>query len=225
MEDTSVPSTCLADAIIDEWQLEAAFPMPSTTTAVAPQAPAGAALEPDGITNVLTAMLQSFENETATLGTELALDPRLADALEAARNRKPSHFHLHLIYRQERMSEALLSAADVPPKARWLFQNYRFAKSHVQHVFEIREGSLCCADKARTILSAWLRFELTGERIEFDYSGEYTYHLPLDVLRTHDSIVTFCESLRMLHHGRPEQYVKSLHRLLSPVAAAFAPRR
>lgn len=218
MEDTSVPATSLADAIIDDWQLGEESLMPSTRAPDALQAPApaGAALEHDAIANVLGAMLQSLDDETATLGAELALDPRLADALEAARNLRPSHFHLHLVYRQERMSDAVLSAADVPHKARWLFKNYLFAKSHVQHVIEIREGSMCCVDKASTILSAWLHFELTGQRIAFDYDAQYTFHLPREVLCSHDEIVGFCEGLRMLHNGRPEQYLKSLRTLLSP---------
>ncbi|WP_298706194.1 hypothetical protein [uncultured Variovorax sp.] len=241
MEDTSVPSTTMADEIIEQW--EASLSTTSTvaltedaiitedesgaevqaarTARVVPSASASgreASLDPAVLSDVLAGMLQGIENDAEQLGAAIAHEPAFADALESARNRRPSHFHLQLIYPQEKVCQAVLNAAGIPPKARWLFQNYQFAKLHVQRIIEMREGSQCCVDKARTILSAWLRFELTGVPIAFDYAGEYTFHLPTTVLSTHEEIVSFCEGLRRLHAGRPDQYLTSLRQLLAPAA-------
>lgn len=164
MEDTSVPSTTMADEIIEQW--EASLSTTSTvaltedaiitedesgaevqaarTARVAPSASVSgreASPDPAVLSDVLAGMLQGIENDAEQLGAAIAHEPAFADALESARNRRPSHFHLQLIYPQEKVCQAVLNAAGIPPKARWLFQNYQFAKLHVQRIIEMREGA------------------------------------------------------------------------------------
>jgi len=99
----------------------------------------------------------------------------------------------------------------------FIISNYRFVENHFETLINKIEGMACCADKSRSIMRALIKFLVTGENIEFDYSQEYTYHLPRGVFKDHDSIVSFFRSLEFLYYGKSEQYIRQLAKLMTEV--------
>lgn len=56
---------------------------------------------------------------------------------------------------------------------------------------------------------------MRGDKIEFNYNSEYTYHLPKKVFTTHEEIVMFFESLIHLYMGRPGKYFVAYDRIVN----------
>jgi len=95
----------------------------------------------------------------------------------------------------------------------FIYENSQYIDRSFSNLFEKFEGSACSSDKSRTIIKRLLHFYLTGDKIEFDYSAEYTYHLPTEIFKTHDVIVLFYEGLKSLLYGNNEKYLKALETL------------
>lgn len=113
-------------------------------------------------------------------------------------------------YRLEQTIDGMVEHVTPSYDAKLIFKHSHFIETHLSNLFEKREGSACCADKARTIIRSLLRFYMAGKKIEFDYGAEYTYHLPKTMLKDHDSIVMFVNALIDLYYGNPEHYLNSL---------------
>ena len=96
----------------------------------------------------------------------------------------------------------------------FLFAQSQFIERQFCEMICRKEGSPCSADKSRTILNRLFTFFTTGERIEFDYTGEYTYHLPKQVFTSHDEIVEFYQGVKGLYYGNNERYLKALAAIL-----------
>lgn len=97
----------------------------------------------------------------------------------------------------------------------FLMLNSQFVTRHFEALIERKEGWPCSADKSTTIMRALMNHFRTGEKIEFNYDGEYTYHLPKKIFASHDQIVNFYEGLKDLYYGRSEKYLKSLKDVLT----------
>lgn len=52
--------------------------------------------------------------------------------------------------------------------------------------------------------------------IEFDFTQEYTFHLPKKVLNNEAAILAFFDALMALYQGRPEAYLDQLAQLMEP---------
>ena len=71
----------------------------------------------------------------------------------------------------------------------FLIKHSCFGERYFRKMIQKIEGSACCADKSRTIMKRLIDFYKTGKMIEFDYTGEYTFHLPTTIFKEHDEIV------------------------------------
>jgi hypothetical protein len=96
----------------------------------------------------------------------------------------------------------------------FIFSNYNFIEHHFVYWIKEVEGWQCSADKSRTIVKRLLAFYKEGTKIEFDYSGEYTFHLPKIIFTTHDSIIEFYKGLKDLKYGNPTNYLAALKSLI-----------
>ncbi|MNV99606.1 hypothetical protein D3C71_1949910 [compost metagenome] len=94
----------------------------------------------------------------------------------------------------------------------------------MRNLFVDIEGSSCCADKERTVMRALIKHYHKGGRIEFNYGGEYTYHLPQIVLRDHESLVSYFEALYGLYYGNPKAYMLEMLKITQAAQAARAAR-
>lgn len=96
-------------------------------------------------------------------------------------------------------------------EAQWLFTHHSYIQKHYENFIAAYEGNACSVDKSRTIINELAMWKLgRKERIEWDYTGEYTYHLPKTVFTTHESITEFYEALVNLYHGNPDRYLNYL---------------
>lgn len=92
-------------------------------------------------------------------------------------------------------------------KFEFLMQHADFVEHHIDHWISRIEGLPCHADKTRTIIRALLRHFATGEKIHFNYGGEYTFHLPKAALNEHEKILVAFDAIYALYYGHPEKYL------------------
>ena len=128
-----------------------------------------------GVLQGLVAQAHNAQEELAQK-LERLFDVKLAqDAL--ARDR-PDHFHLAATAPLDGAVAGYLRRSLSSERAVFLYAQASFVEAHVEALIKHYEGTACCADKSRTVLRALARYLRTGQRIEFDYGGQYTYHLP-----------------------------------------------
>jgi len=176
---------------------------------------------PENIKSVLDALLASANGQSLSMAVAVAELEPVQDALEALRNGEPENFHTFLLYPLSQAVEGLLSTELGSEEAKFLVKHYRFVESHFERLIVKFEGRACCADKSRTILKRLLTFLTTGNEIAFDYTQQYTYHLPRCIFTTHADIVMFFKGLHNLYYGNPDQYLEALNEL-EPRARATA---
>lgn len=95
-------------------------------------------------------------------------------------------------------------------KLTFLYLNYRFMENHVRNLIMNKEGSICCADKARWILEKYKNYILTGETVEM--GKEIRFCTP--GFGEFFDWVNYCDSLYHLFNGDPIEYVSAYTNLL-----------
>lgn len=90
----------------------------------------------------------------------------------------------------------------------FLLNNYYYVESHFNRLFNQFEGMFASSDKSRTIMSRLLDFYKDGKEIEFDYSAEYTYHLPQAIMKNPEEVIRFYTVIKRLHGGYYDEYIK-----------------
>lgn len=88
-----------------------------------------------------------------------------------------------------------------------LFVATSFFESHLTQLFTKFEGNYCCVDKARCVLSKVARFYFDGTRINFNNNQEFTFHVPDKILKDHDEVIEYIESLHNLYYGKPDKFL------------------
>lgn len=127
----------------------------------------------------------------------------------------PEKFHYSFTYKIQRIISVLIKKDAVhQSELVFLYENYDMVNLHFQKLFQKYEGWACSADKSRTITCHLARFFRTGKYIEFDYSQEYTYHLPEKIFKTHDEIFTMFYGIWCFSIGNPIPYIENLKTLL-----------
>ena len=127
----------------------------------------------------------------------------------------PQTFWFHNVNNFNRYIEGLISTRF--PKSQnmsFLLRNYEFVEHHFCKLIIKEEGSSCSSDKSRTILKYLFDYFETGTVISFDYNQEYTYHLPKNILKTHEAIISCFEALHELYYGKPDKYLKILQKII-----------
>jgi len=106
--------------------------------------------------------------------------------------------------------DAMILGVNAKHRANYDFavKNYRMTERNFCSLFKSIEGSACSADKSRTVMHGLIRFLRTGEEIKFNYDGEYTFHLPKKVFKTHEQIHDFFVALMRIQMGYPVEFIK-----------------
>lgn len=165
----------------------------------------------DAIQNMLLEMFSSIEQDNQNTYEALKDLPVFQEAVSAIENSDPDAFYFALIYPVSNVINGLLSMHMGGAKeAKFLFTHYNFVEGHFRTQLEQIEGHACVADKARTIIRHLVYTLVLGKKIEFDYSQEYTFHLPKVLFKTQDENVEFFKSLMHLYYGNPDAYLKQL---------------
>jgi len=167
------------------------------------------ALENDKIKEVLNGMLGSIEQDNIDLYSKL---------IEERGNMKIDDcesFYFSLIYPHSKFLKGLIrSEICKNDKVDFLLLHSRFVENHFLKLIVEKEGSACSADKSRTIINRIFKFLKTGEKIEWNYEGEYTFHLPKKLFKTHDEIIDFYEAVKHVYYGNYKQYIEALKNVL-----------
>ncbi len=165
-------------------------------------------MEKEKIKEVLNFMADSIEQGNIDLYNKL-IDEKCFNEIENVEK-----FYLGLIYPHEQFITGLIkSEISKNNDVVFILKNSQFIEHNFRYWIEKIEGSACCADKTRTILKRLVEFYKNNTTIEFDYSAEYTFHLPKVIFKTHESIVEFYEGVKNLHYGNPTRYLNALKSL------------
>lgn len=158
--------------------------------------------------DVLDALLRGVANENAQSHAAVAEHPLIQTVTAAVQSEDVDGFYFGLIFPLSEMIDGLLTK-ELPQshEARFLFKHARFVETQFQKLFEKYEGSACCADKSRTVLRHLLVFFKTAVPVSFDYTQQYTYHLPKRVFITHEEIVSFFDAIYRLYYGNIDPFL------------------
>ena len=163
----------------------------------------------EALVGVLDGLVGAFDIETTSLFL------RLVENMAIEKISDYNELYLFLIFPFEKFIDgAIMSIVNNNYDVRFLLSKSHFVENHLCEMFQREEGLACCADKARTVISALINFYKTGREISFNYDGEYTYHLPKKILKTHGECVSFYEALKGLYYGKPDKYIQSLKAVL-----------
>lgn len=178
----------------------------------------------EGLRDVLGSLFAGIEDKNKEGYRRVAEMPEVQEAAASVRRGDLDAFFFSLVYPFENLINGLL-AVEFPDshEAQFLFKHSRFVENHFEQIIRKYEGSACCADKSGAILSYLLAFLRTGKEISFDYTQEYTFHLPKKVFTTHEEITTFFKALQRLHSGSPDSYIVALGGIMARQAALSAP--
>lgn len=166
-------------------------------------------MKKDRIKEVLELMSDSIEADKIELYKKL-IDEKCFENINDI-----DEFYFGLVYPHDQFLHGLImSEISIDKDVAFILKHSQFIDSHFLYWIEKTEGSACCADKSRNILRQLVNFYKTGERIEFDYTQEYTFHLPKSNFTTHEIIIEFYEGLKGLNYGNPTKYLSALKSLI-----------
>jgi hypothetical protein len=164
-----------------------------------------------GMSSIFSSILADENKKAMETLAKHENDPEVLEAFQALLRLDYSKFGQSLLRHHQRISEALVETVlGKNPRLTFLLMHQDFVSRHIRTLFVDLEGSACCADKERTVMRALIRHFHKGVRIEFDYSGEYTFHLPQVVLRDHESVIGYFEGLYNLQYGNPKPYMQEM---------------
>ena len=164
----------------------------------------------DSIKSLLNSMVDGIGKENVELYQKL---------IEGSGFKKVENieeFFFMLIYPHKQFLKGLIDCEiSKNNSVKFLYLNHEFIENNFVKIIQDVEGSACSADKSRTIINRLCNWFINGERIEWDYSGEYTYHLPKKVFTTHDEIIDFYKALENLYYGNYKSYLEALGKIMS----------
>lgn len=170
-------------------------------------------MKTEEIKTFLNSMINSIDRDNVELFEKIIDSSKIKDF------ENPNEFFYAVLYPWEKfVSGFLKSNISSNRDIEFIWKHSEFIDRHFRNLFEKYEGSACCSDKSRTIVNGLLSYYTSGELIEFDYSTEFTYHLPERIFKSHDHIISLYEGLRSLLYGHPERYIKAL-KLVLPTTA------
>ena len=157
------------------------------------------------LVGVLDGLVGAFDIEATSLFL------RLVENMTIEKISDYEELYLFLLFPFEQFVDgAIMSIVSNDCDVRFLLSKSRFVEDHMQKMFQRVEGTGCCTDKARAVVSSLINYYKTGIEISFDYDGKYTYHLPKKILKTHEECVAFYEALKSLYYGNPDKYIHAL---------------
>lgn len=162
-----------------------------------------------GLNGFLTALAGNLKEK------EIELYRRLTDGVDIKSFDTPEQFFYAVTYPWEKFTRGCLAINLDNDDAEFLYAHFDFINAHLSRLFVDFEGSGCSVDKSSHIINQLAKHSATGDLIEFDYTDEKAYWLPRKILRNHDSVLAFYNSLHCLYQGNPSPYLKELRSIAS----------
>jgi hypothetical protein len=170
------------------------------------------------IAAVIGAMFSATQRDASNVYAFVADEPSVIVARKLAEAQNGEDFFYQMQYPFEQVIDGLLE--NVFPgnnDAKFIMANHNFIERHFVNLICKMEGSPCSADKSRTICRSLMHFFTSNQPIEFNYQGEYTFHLPKKIFTTHAEIVEFYYGIRDLYCGRSDRYLSAMLKILQTV--------
>lgn len=169
-------------------------------------------------TNLKATLSELFEQITASglrdraeLASIIMENPYISSSVDDLRKYRFEKFHEKIVMKSDDLLEGIVEHIFGDNyEVAFLIKQYDFMYQHLEQLFTKFEGHACCVDKTRTVLANLLLNKARGTRIEFDYNGEWTYHLPKKILTSHEEVIKFFDAMINLYYGRHEKYLKLL---------------
>ena len=169
-------------------------------------------LTKSSIKSVIEAMFANVLEENTQVYKHVKDNENIKEAVSTVKDGDPEGFFYSLIYPLDNFIEGLLShEIGANDKLQFLFMESQFIDIHFKHIIQVKEDWPCSADKSRSIIKRLAKWLLTGERIEFDYNADVTYHLPKTVFTTHEDIEEFFMALYRLCYGNSRDFVELMN--------------
>ena len=158
----------------------------------------------ENLKKVLTILFAGIEKENVELYKSLKEKINV-------KTESPEEFFFSLLYPFKKFASGLIKAEiSNNEDIEFIYMHSQFVERHFQNVIHDIEGFACCADKSRTIIKKLTNWFLNDEKIKFDYTQKYTFHLPKKIFKTHDEIVKFYEGIKAFYYGNPLKYMERL---------------
>lgn len=170
------------------------------------------------IKDVLQALMAGINKEEESLGNSLRDLEGMEEVFEALKLNDPELFYFRLAYPVKQAISGVVRShfkVEMTEQLVTIFTLYDYLENHLTKLFTTFEGSPCSRDKAKTVLRSLVTYYLTGKKINWNYSQEYTYGLPKTILVTHESIEELYTALISLYHGNPASYLTCYKTFLS----------
>lgn len=177
--------------------------------------------EQNPMTVVIETLLAGARREQVAAADAFSDQVAVSAAVAAIRAYKLADFDRALVRPTETVVSGVL-AKELPGnhRAHFLFAQHRFVAAQFRTLTEELDGMACCADRNRTILRALAAHLVSGKPIVFDYTQQYTYHLPVRVFRTESDILAFFDAVFQLYYGKTEPFI-AVQAALRATAAAL----
>lgn len=168
------------------------------------------------IFNAILDSADKEEIESYQMLKELSLFQKATKALQS---NNPELFYYEFLYPFEKVVSGLLKVeiSNHSEKLGFLFLHSQWIERHFNFLIEKVEGSACCADKSRTIIKEIAQSLLLKTDIHFNYSQQYTFHLPTKIFTDHQSIMEFFDALHAFHWGNPRKYLHQMSILIKRI--------
>jgi hypothetical protein len=149
--------------------------------------------------------------DRAEMASIIMENPYIVSSIDDLRNNRFEKFHKAIVMKSDDILEGIVEHVFGDNyEIAFLIKQYDFLYQHLEKLFTKFEGHASCVDKTRTVLAYLLLNKAKGTRIEFDYDGEWTYHLPKKILTSHEEVIKFFDAMINLYYGSHEKYLALL---------------
>lgn len=163
----------------------------------------------DGIVAIFNALNSEVNNEKRQLLESIGDNEIIQQATKALQDNNIQRFN-YVCRKITSPIDAMILSIYAIHSAEYKFavKNYRMIERNFCNLFKVIEGAGCSADKSKTVMRNLIIFLRTDEGIKFDYDGEYTFHLPKKIFKTHEQIYDFFVALMRFDMGYPNEFIK-----------------
>lgn len=162
------------------------------------------------IKEVITSMANSFALKERESAAKVFSQEELNTASELIKTGNWRDFHHKFNRPLEKASSGILNTVLKPEdyQLRYIFENCSYIQRQIASLIIPLEGMGCSSDKARAVIDKMVDFYLNGNEIYWNREAEYTYHMPIEVFCTQESILSFLNALLYLNSGQPALYLQ-----------------
>lgn len=161
----------------------------------------------ENMTEVINGISNSVDDSYFVLYKELSHNQMMIDARCALDNGDTEAFYVAINYPINKFMENFIESKSSNKYEIFLYRHSTFIESGFAKAIQEIEGPMCVNEKSKTIMLGLAKHFKCSQKIEFDRSQPFTYHLPTTIFCHHDGIMDFFIALYEFYNGAPEKYL------------------